>query len=169
MFIGKAMMMAAAASTAAIPSTWQPVSLGDWWIEEAGDSCAMMIPLGRNDSDELLGAVTLFPRRDGQIILSLTRKDWALPQERGNIKIWLGKGYGMLRPLYDQPADFDPAEGHGVVFTIVDGSFISIASLKSSMDVVIEGAALGDPQRMTIPLGNLETGAQELDACLAAS
>jgi|TARA_R100000049_G_C1951256_1_gene99270 hypothetical protein len=73
----------------------------------------------------------------------------------------------MLRPIYDQPAAFDPAEGNGMVFTIVDGSFITIASSKSSIDVVIEGAALGEPQRMTIPLDGLEAAATELDECLA--
>lgn len=167
MFIGKAMMIAAAASTAAIPSSWQPFALGDWWVEEVGDSCSMFIPLGGNDSDELLGALALIPRRDGQITLTLTRKDWPLPKERGTIKIWFDKGYGMLRPIYDQPADFEPDDGNGMVVTVVDGSFITIASIKSSIDVVIEGSALGEPQRMTIPLDGLETAATELDECLA--
>ena len=89
-----------------------------------------MIPLGLTVSEGPLGALTLIPRRDGQITLTLTRKDWVLPRERGTIKIWFDEGYGMLRPLYDQPADFDPEDGDGMVFTNVNGSFLTMASIK---------------------------------------
>ena len=168
MFIGKAMMIAAAASGAAVPVGWQPVTLGDWRVQQVGDTCAMLAPLGSAGSDQLGGALTLIPRRNGQITLTLTRQDWSLPPETGTIKIWFDKGYGMLRPLYDQPADFDPGDGDGMVFTNVDGDFLTIASIRSSIDVVIEGPALGDPQRMTIPLDGLEAATVKLDQCLAA-
>jgi hypothetical protein len=46
MFMGRAMMVAAAASAAAIPTSWEPVPLGEWWIEEADGACTMMMPLG---------------------------------------------------------------------------------------------------------------------------
>lgn len=127
----------------------------------------MIAPLGRTGSDAILGAMTLAPRPDGFIILTVARAGWRLPDQEGTIKIWFDDGYGMFRPIYDQSAELLPEGGNGMVLTLVDPDFIAIASRNSSIDVVVESPALGDPQRMTIPLGDLETAAEELGACIA--
>lgn len=168
MFIGKALMIAAAANAATIPSSWQPEALGEWQVGREGDVCVMILPLGPEESGETEGALTLFDRPDGLLGMTLSRSGWALPQERGTIKIWFDKGYGMLRPIYDQFAQFDPNGGNGVLITSVERSFLPFGDLERSIDVVIDGDTLDGPQRVTIPLANAESAREQMDACRAS-
>ena len=160
--------MAAAASTATVSASWQPVALGEWQVGRYEGTCSMVLPLGPEASGEMEGALTLFDRPDGLLGMTVTRAGWALPEERGTIQIWFDKGYGMFRPIYDHLADFAPDDGNGMVFTAVDADFLSVGSIKSSIDVVIEGASFGGPQRVTIPLGDLESAVQRMNVCRAA-
>ena len=161
--------MAAAASAATIPSSWQPVALGEWQVSREGETCVMILPLGAEESGETQGALALFDRPDGLLGMTLSRSGWALPEERGTIKIWFDKGYGMLRPIYDQFAQFDPNAGNGVLITSVERGFLPFGDLERSIDVVIDGDTLGGPQRVTIPLANAESAREQMDACRTAA
>ena len=161
--------MAVAASTASVPATWQPAALGDWQVGPYEGRCAMVLPLGPEGSGRMEGALTLVDRPDGLLAMTVTHAGWALPQERGTVQVWFDDGYGKLRPIYDHLADFDANEGNGMLITAVEADFLTIGSIKSSIDVVIDGTTLGDPQRITLPLGDLESAAERMDTCRAAT
>ncbi|MBH1945528.1 hypothetical protein I5L01_14980 [Erythrobacter sp. YJ-T3-07] len=169
MFIGKALVIAAAASGAAIPASWQPVALDDWHVRAGDGSCSMILPLGQEGSETVTGALTIGARRDGLVIVNIGRQGWALPRERGSIKIWFDDAYPKLRPLYDQAAELSAINENGSVYTVVDGNFAFLAGEKTSMDVVIEGEGLREPQRLTLPLGDMKSVFDEMNACLAAN
>ena len=169
MFIGKALMIAAVASGAVLPASWRPVALDDWHVRAGDGNCSMILPLGQEGADTVTGALTIGARRDGLVIVNIGRQGWALPRERGSIKIWFDDAYPKIRPLYDQAAELSAIDGNGSVYTVVDGDFAFLAGEKTSIDVVIDGEGLREPQRLTLPLGDMKSVFDEMNACLAAS
>lgn len=169
MFMGRAMMIAAAASANAVPSSWHPVALDDWSVRAGDGTCSMILPLGQEGSDTATGALTIGARRDGLVILHIGREGWALPRERASIKIWFDDAYPTIRPLYDQLAELSAIDGNASIYTMVDGNFPFLAGDKTSIDIIIDGEGLREPQRLTLPLGDMKSVFDEMNACLSAN